>query len=56
MILEGILLLIGVMMAIAGVYYRAKDKDDAESHRIYGIVALIGAVLTAAMAVKMFVL
>ena len=56
MIGEGILLLIGVMMVVAGVYYRAKDKDDAESRKIYGIIALIGAALTVAMAVKMFVL
>ena len=53
--MEGILLLIGVMMGVAGVYYRAKDKDDAESRRIYGIVALIGVVLAAAMAVKLFI-
>ena len=55
MMLEVILLPIGVMMAIAGVYYRVKDKDDAESRKIYGIVALIGVVLAVAMAVKLLV-
>ena len=56
MIWTVILLLVGVMMAAAGLYYRVKDKDDAESRKIYGIVALIGMALTAAMAVKMFAL
>lgn len=37
--------LIGAAVLAAGLYYRSKDKDDAESRRIYNVISLVGAVV-----------
>lgn len=38
-------LIIGILILAAGLYYLAKNKNDAESRKIYGIIALVGAVV-----------
>lgn len=38
-------LVIGILILAAGLYYLAKNKNDAESRKIYGIVSVIGAVV-----------
>ena len=40
-----VFLLIGLLIFGAGVYYFVQNKQDAESRRIYGITAAVGAVL-----------
>jgi len=45
-------LIIGVMILAAGIYYLVKAKDDAESKKIYGITIAVGAVIIAALVVK----
>ena len=39
-------LIIGILILAAGLYYFAKEKDNAESRKIYGITALVGAVVS----------
>ena len=36
---------IGMLICLAGLYYLNQNKNDAESRKIYGITALIGAVV-----------
>lgn len=50
-----IILLIGAAILIAGLYYRRQAGNDPESRKIYGIAALVGAVILIAAAVKAFV-
>lgn len=38
-------IIIGVLIFIAGVYYFRKEKNDAESRKIYSIVAIIGLIV-----------
>ncbi len=56
MIIEIIAIVIGILLIGAGIYYYTKEKDDAESRKIYSIVIVIGAIITAATLLKMFVL
>ena len=44
-------IVIGLLILVAGLYYLAKEKDNAESRKIYGIASAIGAVITAACVV-----
>ncbi|MDO4357696.1 MAG: hypothetical protein Q4E13_14435 [Clostridia bacterium] len=46
-------LAIGALVCAAGVYYLAKERADAESKRIYGAIAAVGAVLALACAASM---
>lgn len=48
--------LVGLGLLIAGIVYIRREKDDAESVKIYRVVALIGAVLCAAALLIRFVL
>lgn len=50
-----LILLIGAAILIAGLYYLKKAGDDRESRKVYGIAALIGAVVLVAAAVKALV-
>lgn len=43
--------IIGICVLGAGLYFLKKDKDDAESKKIYGITSAVGAVITVASAV-----
>lgn len=47
MIIKIIGLLIGVLILGAGIYYRAAEKQDAESRKIYTIVSIAGGVIAA---------
>lgn len=41
-----IALIIGILILGAGIYYLAKEKDDAESRKIYTVISVIGAAVT----------
>ena len=36
---------IGAAVVVAGLVLRAKEKDDRESRKIYGVIAAVGALL-----------
>ena len=44
-------LIIGLLILCAGIYYLVKEKQNAESKKIYGTAALIGAVIAVACVV-----
>ena len=48
-------LLIGLLILGAGLYYFAKNKQDAESRRIYGITSVVGAAVAVVCAVLLVV-
>lgn len=43
-------LIVGILVLIAGLYYLAKEKNDPDSKKIYTIVSVAGAVVTAVCA------
>ncbi len=45
MVVKIIGLIIGILIAAFGGYYFSKEKDDAESRKIYGIAMTVGAVI-----------
>lgn len=47
MIIKIIGLIIGVLVLGAGIYYRAAEKQDAESRKIYTIVGAAGGIISA---------
>ena len=36
-------LIIGILVAGAGLYYLSKEKNDKESRKIYSVVSIVGA-------------
>ena len=40
MMVSVLLVLVGIMLLGAGLFYLSKNKQDAESRKIYGITAL----------------
>ncbi|MEY8356076.1 hypothetical protein AALB39_22330 [Lachnospiraceae bacterium 54-53] len=48
-------IIVGLGMLGAGIIYMHKEKNDSESVKIYRVVSVIGAVLTAAALLKKFV-
>ena len=50
-----VLLLIGLAVFAAGIYYRIKEKHDKESRKIYSIVTAAGAVLVIGAIIKIMV-
>ena len=44
-------LIIGILVLGAGLYYRAQEKHDPESKKIYTVVSLVGLAVTAVCAV-----
>lgn len=44
-------LIIGILVLGAGLYYRAQEKHDPESQKIYTVVSLVGLAVTAVCAV-----
>ncbi len=46
MIAKIIILIIGLLVLGGGIYYLAKEKNDPESRKIYGIISAIGAVIS----------
>ncbi|MCD8357109.1 MAG: hypothetical protein LUE11_11160 [Clostridia bacterium] len=55
MIFNVIGLVIGIMVLGASVYYLAKEKDDAESKKIYSITTGVGVVIVLAVIIKILV-
>ena len=55
MIFNIIGLIVGVMILGVGIYYLIKERNDKEARNIYKITTIIGAVITAAIIIKMFV-
>ena len=55
MVMKIIGALIGAAVLGCGLYYRAKEKADAESRRIYGIISACGGILLAVSAVLLTV-
>lgn len=39
-------IIIGFLILGAGLYYLNKEKDNAESRKIYGVASLIGTIIT----------
>lgn len=39
-------LVIGVLVLFAGIYYLVKEKDDAESKKIYLSVSVVGLIIS----------
>ena len=42
-------MVIGVLILAAGLYYLVKEKEDAESRKIYTVVSIAGGVVFAVM-------
>ena len=55
MIVKIIGLIIGLLVLGAGICYLVKEKQDAESRKIYTVVSVIGGVIAAVCAVLLFV-
>lgn len=49
-----IALLVGILIFCVGLYYLMKEKDDAESRKIYMVTTIVGAVITLGMLAVMF--
>ena len=48
-------LIIGALILGAGVYYLVKEKNGAESKKIYAIVSVVGGIIAAVCAVLLFI-
>lgn len=46
-------IIIGVAVLGAGIYYLVKEKNDAESQKIYSVVSVLGALLTLVMLLRL---
>ncbi len=46
-------IVIGLLIFGAGLYYLVKEKDNAESRKIYGIASIVGAVIAVGSVVWM---
>lgn len=46
-------IIIGVAVLGAGIYYLVKEKNDAESKKIYSEVSVLGALLTLVMLLRL---
>ncbi len=55
MVVKIIGLIIGILIAAFGGYYFSKEKDDAESRKIYGIIIAVGAVVAVACIIFLLV-
>ena len=47
LILFALFLAVGLGVLIAGIVYMRKEKHDPESVKIYGVISIIGGVITA---------
>ena len=47
-------LIVGLLLLGAGLYYLNQNKQDAESRKIYGITAAVGAAVAAVCGVLLF--
>ncbi len=55
MIITIVLLIIGILVFLGGLFYLIKEKHDKESRGIYTITSAIGAVIVIAAIIKLFV-
>lgn len=55
MVVKIIGIIIGVMVLGAGLYYRAREKDDPQSRKIYGVIAAVGAAVAVIAALLLFI-
>mgnify|MGYP004470811881 FL=1 len=55
MIVKIIGLIIGLLVLGAGICYLVKEKQDAESRKIYTVVSVVGGVIATVCAVLLFV-
>ena len=55
MVVTILALVIGLMIAGAGVYYYLKERNDADSRKIYSIIGAVGAVIVIGAIVKIIV-
>ena len=46
-------LAVGILLLIAGIMYLVKEKEDQDARKIYIITALIGAVVTVFMVIRL---
>lgn len=46
-------LIVGILIFGAGLYYLSQNKDSADSRKIYGITAAVGAVVAVVSAVML---
>lgn len=46
-------IIIGAAVLGAGIYYLVKEKNDAESKKIYSVVSALGALLTLVMLLRL---
>ncbi|HAX83675.1 MAG TPA: hypothetical protein DCY15_04120 [Ruminococcaceae bacterium] len=53
MVVSIIGMVIGILVAIVGIYYLVKEKDDKESKKIYGIISGVGAAVFVGMLIKL---
>lgn len=49
------MLLIGLLIFAAGIYYLGQNKNDPESRKIYGITTVIGALVAIVCAILLVV-
>ena len=54
MLIKIIGLVIGVLVLFAGLFYRAKEKHDPESKKIYSIAAAAGGAVAIVCALLLF--
>lgn len=55
MVITILALAIGLMIAGAGVYYYLKERNDADSRKIYSIIGAVGAVIAIGAVVKVLI-
>lgn len=55
MIISIVGMIIGILMAAAGVFYLLKEKNDKDSRKIYGSIAGLGVVVFAGALIKLLV-
>ena len=53
MIVSIVGMLIGAAVAVFGLYYLIRERDDGESRRVYGIISGAGGVVLIGMLVKL---
>lgn len=46
-------IVIGALILGAGIYYLVKEKNDAESRKIYSVVSAVGAVIVLGLALRL---
>ena len=54
MIFKLIVLVVGLLLLGAGIFFLAKEKHDPESRKIYSVVSAVGAVMTIVAALLLF--